>query len=100
LGKKESESNKGEKERLKKQKRRKGKRKRGLAAGKTRGEGHFEAAAEIDVFNTAKARRHSEHIDTQKFTTGHCTALQRDEIQLHRPKHRHELPQPGCITGH
>ena len=72
---------------------------RGLAAMKTEGEGHFEVAAEIAVFNIAKARQHTEPMDIQKLTTGHCTALQRDEIQLYRPEHRHELPQPGYITG-
>ena len=36
-----------------------------------------------------------EPMDTLKPTTGHCTALQRDEIQLHQPEHRHKLPQPG-----
>ena len=37
---------------------------RELAAVKIGGEGHFEAAAEIDVFNTAKARRHFEPISS------------------------------------
>ena len=32
---------------------------------------------------------------TPKYTTGHCTALQRDKIQLHQAEHRHKLPQPG-----
>ena len=49
--------------------------------------------------NTAKARRtaqrHTEPIDTPKLTIEHCTALQRDEIQLHQPEHRHKLSQPG-----
>ena len=49
--------------------------------------------------NTAKARRtvqrHKEPIDTSKPTTGHCTALQRHEVQLHQLKHRYKLPQPG-----
>ena len=31
-----------------------------------------------------------------KPTNVHCTALQRDEVQLHQPEeHRHKLPQPG-----
>ena len=49
--------------------------------------------------NTAKARRtaqrHTEPIDTPKPTTGHCAALQRDEIQLHQLEHSHKLPQPA-----
>ena len=30
-------------------------------------------------------------LDTSKFTTGHFIALQREEIQLHPPEHRHKL---------
>ena len=49
--------------------------------------------------NTAKAKmtaqRHNEPIDTPKPTTGYCTALQGEEIQLHQPEHRHKLRQPG-----
>ena len=74
---------------------------KGLAAVKIRWEGHFDTAAEIDVFNTAKVRRtaqrHTEPIDTPKPTTGHCPALQRDEIQFSHPEHRHKLPQPGKL---
>ena len=62
-------------------------------------ESHFETAAEIDAPNTAKARttaqKHTEPKDTPKPTTGHRTALQREEIQLHQPEHRHKLRQPG-----
>ena len=54
-------------------------------------------AAEIDMSNTAKARkivqRQTEPIDTSKPTPGHCTALQRDEIQFHQPEHRQQFPQ-------
>ena len=54
---------------------------------------------ETDRPNTAKAgttaQRRTETLDTPKPTTGHCIALQRDEIQLHQPEHRHKLPQPG-----
>jgi len=57
---------------------------RGLVALQLHGESHFEAAAEIDTSNTMKARttsqRHAEPVDTPKPTTGHCTALQREEI--------------------
>ena len=56
-------------------------------------------AVEIEVSNAAKARRiaqrHTELIDTPKPITGHCAALQREEIQLHQPELRHKLPQPG-----
>ena len=49
--------------------------------------------------NTAKAKRtvqsHTEFIDTPKPTIIHWTALQRDEIQLHQPEHRHKSPHPG-----
>ena len=58
-------------------------------------EGHFEAAVEIDVSNTARARRTAQTHTGPIETTGHCTALQRDEIQLRQPEHRHKLPQPG-----
>ena len=37
----------------------------------------------------------TEPIDTPKPTPGHCTALQRGEIQFHPPEHRHKLHQPG-----
>ena len=30
-----------------------------------------------------------------KPTTGHCAALQREEIQFGQPEHRYKLPQPG-----
>ena len=58
---------------------------------------------EIDMSNTAKARRtaqrHTEPIDTPKLTIEHCTALQRDEIQLHQPEHRHKLLNKENMTG-
>ena len=41
------------------------------------------------------AQSHIKPIDTPKLTTGHFTALQREEIQLHPPEHRHKLPEPG-----
>ena len=51
--------------------------------------------------NNAKARRtaqrHIEPINTPKSSTGHCTAIQRDEIQLHQAEHRYKLPQPGKL---
>jgi len=33
------------------------------------------------------AQSHTKPIDTSKLTTGHFTALQREEIQLHPPEH-------------
>ena len=78
-----------------------------LAAVKTCRESHFQAAAEIDMSNTAKARRtprrHAEPIDTPKPITVHCTALRRqgpapsDRIQAQGPptrKHHRALTQP------
>ena len=44
------------------------------------------------------AQTHSEPTDTTKPTTEHCTAIQREEIQVCQPEHRHKLPQPG--KGH
>ena len=38
---------------------------------------------------------YTEPIETTKPTTGHCAALQRDEIQLHQPDHMHKLSEPG-----
>ena len=43
------------------------------------------------------AQSHAKPIDTLKCTTGHLIALQREEIQLHPPEHRHKLPQPGNL---
>ena len=68
---------------------------RGLAAAKDMLRRPLSIVAmEIDMSNTAKARRpaqiHMEPINNAK--RGHCTALQRDEIQLH---HRHKLLQAG-----
>ena len=37
---------------------------------------------------------HAKPMDTPKLTTGHFIALQREEIQLHPPEHKHKLPQP------
>ena len=39
------------------------------------------------------AQSYAKPTDTSKLTTGHFTALQREEIQLHPPEHRHKLPQ-------
>ena len=44
------------------------------------------------------ARNHTKPIDTSKFTTGYFIALQREEIQLHPPEHRHKFPQPGNLN--
>ena len=43
------------------------------------------------------AQSHAKPIDTPKLTSGHFIALQREEIQLHPPEHRHKLPQPGNL---
>lgn len=44
--------------------------------------------------------KYTEPIETTKPTTGHYAALQRDEIQLHQPEHRHKLSNQGKhITG-
>ena len=59
-------------------------------------EGHSEAEVDIDAPNTPKARtpakRHTKPMDTPKPTTGRCTALQRDEIQLHQPEQAQAPP--------
>ena len=60
-------------------------------------------AMEIDMSNTAKARRtaqrHTESIDIPKPTTVHCTVLQRDKIQLHQSEHTNS-PNEENIAGH
>jgi len=38
------------------------------------------------------AKSHTKPTDISKITTGHFIALQREEIQLHPPEHRHKLP--------
>ena len=43
------------------------------------------------------AKSHTNLIDTSKLTTGHFTALQREEMQLHPPEHQRTLPQPGNL---
>ena len=40
------------------------------------------------------AESHVKPINTRRLTSGHCTALQREEIQLHPPEHRHKFLQP------
>ena len=37
------------------------------------------------------SQSHAKSIDTPKLTTGHFIAIQREEIQLHPPEHRHKL---------
>ena len=50
------------------------------------------------IWNTAlsikrqAAQSHAKPIDTPKLTIGHFIELQREEIQLHPPEHRHKLP--------
>ena len=41
------------------------------------------------------AQSHAKPIDTQKLTTGHFIALQREEIQLYPPEHRCKFPYSG-----
>ena len=41
---------------------------------------------------THTAQSHTKPIDTTKLTTGHFVAPQREEMQLHPPEHRHNLP--------
>ena len=41
------------------------------------------------------AQSHTKPIDITKRTTRHLIALQREEIHLHPPEHRHKFPQPG-----
>jgi len=43
------------------------------------------------------AQSHAKPTDTSILSTGHCIALQRAEIQLHPPEHRHKLLQPGNL---
>ena len=43
------------------------------------------------------AQSHAKPIDTPKLITGHCIALQKEEIQLHPPEQRHKLPQAGNL---
>ena len=43
------------------------------------------------------SQSHVKPIDTQKLTTGHFIALQREEVQLHPPEHRRKVPQPGNL---
>ena len=51
--------------------------------------------AEIDAFLEFSCFFNDPADDTSKPTTGHCVALQREEIQFDQPEHRHKLPQPG-----
>ena len=39
----------------------------------------------------------SKVVDNWELTTGHCTALQEDKIQLHPPGHMHKSLQPGNL---
>ena len=42
--------------------------------------------------NTQADQSHTKPIDISKLITGHFIALQKEEIQLHPPEHRHKLP--------
>ena len=46
---------------------------------------------------TQAVQSHAKPTDTPKHTTGHFIALQREEIQLQPPEHRHKLSQPGNL---
>ena len=48
--------------------------------------------------NRQAAQSHAKPIDTPKPTTGHWTALQREEIQLHPPGHRHKFPETKKLS--
>ena len=43
-------------------------------------------------FNKQAAQSHTKLIHISKLITGHFITLQREEIQLHPPEHRHKLP--------
>jgi len=42
-------------------------------------------------FNIQAAQSHTKPTDISKLITEHFIALQREEIQLHPPEHRHKL---------
>ena len=42
-------------------------------------------------------QNHVKPIDTPKCTTGHFIELHREDIQVHPPKQRYKLPQPGNL---
>ena len=44
--------------------------------------------------NRQAAQSHAKPRDTLKLTTGHCTGLQRDEVQLYPPEYRKKFPHP------
>ena len=48
-------------------------------------------------FNIQAAQSHTKPTDISKLITGHLSALQREEIQLYPPEHRHKLPSPGKL---
>ena len=43
-------------------------------------------------FNIHAVQSHTKPTDISKLSIGHFTALQREEIKLHPPEHRHKLP--------
>ena len=45
------------------------------------------------------AQSHTKPIDISQLITGHFIALQREEIQLHPPEHRHKLPYQETLTS-
>ena len=51
-------------------------------------------------FNIEAAPGHTKPIGISKLITGHFIALQREEIQLHPPEHRHKLPNQETLTSH
>ena len=48
-------------------------------------------------FNIQAAQSQTKPTDISKLITGHFIALQREEIQLYPPEHRHKLPSPGKL---
>ena len=46
------------------------------------------------TLNRQATQSHVKPTDTPKLTTGHCKALQREEIQPYPPGHRHKFPEP------
>ena len=43
-------------------------------------------------FNIQATQSHTKHIDISKLITGHFSALQKEEMQLHPPEQGHKLP--------
>ena len=50
--------------------------------------------------NTQAAQGHTKPTDLSELTTGHVTALQREEIQLHHQNTNTSFPTQGTLTSH